>query len=606
MVQGREAISVTLRSVVLWTRRRLALWIVLGAATNVALLGLVGLVIQVPGQATTTVTWLILVFLVLSALTIVFPLAGHLVEQRDQRTTQQRHAAEREADREREWRDRVNRLLTEGSCDQLRPLSELSDDTLGATATLYTREGNAPYVRRRTRQRDHDAELRALLGEPGPPYPFVVVWGTTKAGKSRTLAEAARAVFTNDPAVIIPQRGGQALAELARLGLPIPADGGPALVWLDDLNPADLEALTSPVLDAVTRRAAICATMTAKRREEVIKTGGEVTAVAQAALNRALEFELSFHMSEEEKTEAQQLYPKEQFDASIAETLVGGRELIAKYQAGPDSNPAGCAIVRAAIDCRRAGLSRPVAEPELRHLFPMYLHTVRRGVPPTTEQFADGLTWATAPIASQVALLHLADPVHQPSHWTVFDHVVTVDDGTREHQSRPIPEELWHELITILSPSDLFGIGMAAHTRQEGGHAIEAFRKASYPDRPEIELLARVLLGLLLAERGDTDGARAAYQQAIDSGQPNQASRAAVHLGRLLAEQGDTDAARAAYQQAIDAGHPDYAPMAAVHLGRLLAGRGDTDAARAAYQLAIDSGHPKASEQAQRFLDELD
>jgi hypothetical protein len=39
-----------------------------------------------------------------------------------------------------------------------------------------------------------------------------------KVGKSRTLAEALRATFTSDPAVVLP-KDGRALAGLARLGI---------------------------------------------------------------------------------------------------------------------------------------------------------------------------------------------------------------------------------------------------------------------------------------------------------------------------------------------------------------------------------------------------
>jgi len=50
----------------------------------------------------------------------------------------------------------------------------------------------------------------------------------------------------------------------------------------------------------------------------------------------------------------------------------------------------------------------------------------------------------------------------------------------------------------------------------------------------------------------------------------------------LLAGQGDADGAKAAYQRAIDSGHADAAPMAARNLGVLPEGQGDADAARAA------------------------
>ena len=117
----------------------------------------------------------------------------------------------------------VDRLLIVGSASNLPRLSQLPDDVLGATPTRYTMAGDAPYVPRP----DHDAAIRGLLAVTGPPYPFVVVWGDTKSGKSRTLAEALRAVFvreSSDPAVVLP-KDGATLAELSRIGLAVPDDG---------------------------------------------------------------------------------------------------------------------------------------------------------------------------------------------------------------------------------------------------------------------------------------------------------------------------------------------------------------------------------------------
>jgi Tfp pilus assembly protein PilF len=99
-------------------------------------------------------------------------------------------------------------------------------------------------------------------------------------------------------------------------------------------------------------------------------------------------------------------------------------------------------------------------------------------------------------------------------------------------------------------------------------------------------------LGVLLIEQGDAEGARAAYQQAIDSGSPLAAPSAARNLGSLLSKLGDSGGARAAYQQAIDSRHPDESPWAALNLGDLHGAGGDVDAARSAYQQAIDSEHP--------------
>lgn len=167
---GRQGIGRVSRAVARWARGHLALWIVAATAVDAALLALVAVLISLPGQSGATVSGLILTLLVLLVLSILFPVAGHLVQER-----------ERAAGREHERRERIDRLLAEGSSRRLPQLSELTDDLLGATPTRYSIGGDAPYVARGKA----DKQIRALLTAPGPPYPFVVVWGTTKAGKSR-------------------------------------------------------------------------------------------------------------------------------------------------------------------------------------------------------------------------------------------------------------------------------------------------------------------------------------------------------------------------------------------------------------------------------------
>ena len=190
--------------------------------------------------------------------------------------------------------------------------------------------------------------------------------------------------------------------------------------------------------------------MSAQRRAAVISTGGEIGAIARGALAAASgEYGMpSGPPVGIEKAEAERLYPGERFDGSIAETLVGARELIARYKASPDDNPAGCAVVRAAIDFRRASTSRPVSEPELRRLFPLYLRAIRSGLAPTDDQFDAGIQWATQPVSSQVALLRPDRHGRELRTWTVFDHAVAVDEG-QDGQPRRIPAETWVELIDI-------------------------------------------------------------------------------------------------------------------------------------------------------------
>lgn len=66
------------------------------------------------------------------------------------------------------------------------------------------------------------------------------------------------------------------------------------------------------------------------------------------------------------------------------------------------------------------------------------------------------------------------------------------------------------------------------------------------------------------------DGAKAAWQQAIDSGDDVWAPDAAFLLGDLLKEQGDIAGAKGAYQQARDSGVDLlWAPAAADRLREL-------------------------------------
>ena len=93
-------------------------------------------------------------------------------------------------------------------------------------------------------------------------------------------------------------------------------------------------------------------------------------------------------------------------------------------------------------------------------------------------------------------------------------------------------------------------------------------------------------------------GAKAAYQQAIDS-RTRAAPTASVDLGGLLGEEGGcADGAKAAYQQAIDSEHASGAAGQPRDLGLLLL-KDEKErcavGAKEAFQQAIDSEHANAA-----------
>ncbi|MGW3615277.1 hypothetical protein ACWD6N_36810 [Micromonospora sp. NPDC005163] len=366
-----------------------------------------------------------------------------------------------------QWRATVGQLLRECPDGALPRLSALSNAVLGATPTRCTAEELAPYVPRP----GTDRRLADLLTRVGPPFEFVVVVGASKAGKSRTAAHAARQAWDGRDLQVLLPMDGEALAKLMRLEPPLPL-AVPTPVWLDDLTAADLSHLTSDVLDAVGRRGWLVATMTEERWNQICNSSGDITRTARVALGRAVRVPLDFELTESELTEARRLYPAETMTASIAETLVGAQWLLDKYRAGRSDQPAGCAVVQAAVDARRAGLSRPIPAEYLLRLFPLYLRRIRIDLEPTTALFEEGLAWAKQPVASQVALI-----AGTPAGYQVFDYIVATDDGQEGHPPRPVLGSLWTELVSVVHPIDAYDIGVVAYLRDNRQAAIAAMRK---------------------------------------------------------------------------------------------------------------------------------
>ncbi len=251
-------------------------WVRLSTATSVLMLvttaavAVVGFWLKAADKHPRTVATLLVVSGSLTVAGMLAAVAGRWAELRTQRTAA-----------DAQWRDTVAAQLLVRPSGNLPQLSHLPDSAFGPTPTRYTREDHAPYVDRPA----VDGRVREAIGAGGPPYPFVVVWGASKAGKSRTVVQAARAVFKDTDPLIVLAHDRQSLAQLTRLDPPLPIDPQPALVWLDDLTAADLAVLTSTVLDWWLQRAVIVATMTADRYRQVLYSGNEVTATARTALH---------------------------------------------------------------------------------------------------------------------------------------------------------------------------------------------------------------------------------------------------------------------------------------------------------------------------------
>ncbi|MEU7004846.1 tetratricopeptide repeat protein [Nonomuraea sp. NPDC046570] len=557
------------RKVASWAGQHLLLWFLIAGLVNIAAIALTTTLMQLPGQQETVITTLLLVLIVSLVLSIALPIGGYAAERR---------FAIRAAEIAR------GPLLIIGTPHNLPKLSELSNEELGVTATKYSMMGRAPYIGRLS----DDSAVRDLISSDGAPYPFVVLWGLSKAGKTRTAVEAVRATLEPNTKVLRPISGG-ALVELLQDPLIVKSREDSLLIWLDDAAVSDFDALTSSALDRIADIGMLFVTMTARRYADLATSMEAISSIGRLALLRASTYELQFRQpTAEERRLAATLYPEEEFASSIAETLVGGAELIAKYRASADLNPAGCALVRAAVDARRIGLMLPLAEDRLHALFKLYLPKIRAGLEPTQQLFREALTWASNPVSSQVAILSAQDVPGGRRGWTLLDHIVSADEGRDGYPEREIVDEVWTAAIEGSSPEEALQIGTTAFERDLDVHAAMGLQAAASSKNPRVAAVALFNLGMVNYRNEEYENAELAYRLAIDYEHEDVSPLACANIGVVLAKTARIEESIQYDQRAIDSGHRDARPLGAYNLAQHYASISDHDAAIACYGIIIE------------------
>jgi eukaryotic-like serine/threonine-protein kinase len=269
------------------------------------------------------------------------------------------------------------------------------------------------------------------------------------------------------------------------------------VVWLNDLerwlgpDGLDLGVLRRLLGDGH-RRVVVVATMRAseyaarapEQEQGRADPERELRRAEQDVLDQAARVELERQFTRPERERAEQrAWDPRIADAlahagayGLAEYLAAGPRLWQRWRDGlavdnPPERLAGAAIVAVAVDCRRAGLTRPVPVGLLRDLYLGYLDSsVGRRLDPGA--FAAGLTWATRPIQATSALLS-----EEEQGYVVFDYLV---DRVQTDPAAPsIPEMTWTRLLRGLEPDDAVAVGRAADRQGDERHAERAWRVAA-------------------------------------------------------------------------------------------------------------------------------
>ncbi|MFI9325857.1 tetratricopeptide repeat protein [Kitasatospora aureofaciens] len=460
--------------------------------------------------------------------------------------------------------------------------------------------------------RDLDPQLADLLAQAGARGGLVLVAGDTASGKSRLAHEASRRALP-DHLVRLAPRGGLREAIAAVLRCP-----KPCILWLDYLerhtgsdrlrsqDVAELRRCRIPILATVHTRH-FPAPATHPHRDD-----GRTTepVLSQAVLDQAATVFLARSWSAPELARARATDDPRIRSAvdncthgGVSEFLAAGPALWATWQAAwrIGGNPTAAALVRSAVDLRRAGLPGPLPTDLLTRAHRYYLADAGADLlrpEPLDAAFSwaresrIGMTSLLQPAADGAHLLCPAlldgaprsEPAIHPLLWfealgsapDLTTTLTVVSNAEREHPS--ITPWLWRCLREAGLTRAVWGEAFALIRQGRPEDALDVLREHTERDDP----LARRFTALALKELGRLDEAQAACREAHALGNPD----GLVDLAQILAERGRLDEAENALRRAARAG----ATNAWFNLGVLLADRGKTRPAIRAYRKAVAAG----------------
>ncbi|MER7117992.1 hypothetical protein ACFQL8_19155 [Streptomyces goshikiensis] len=228
----------------------------------------------------------------------------------------------------------------------------------------------------------------------------------------------------------------------------------------------------------------------------------------------------------------------------IAEYLAAGPKLLEEFlttRRQPSGHPRGAAIVQAAIDLARAGISTPLPAETLVALTTCYL-TAGDASRLQAESLEQALSWATEVQFGVAGMLVATDTAES---WRPFDYLVDANAGVGE--AVDIPDEVWEAAVTHANGgSELLPVGRSAY---RFGHLVLAERCFS-PLAARGDHAAMHDLAFVQRERRPEHTWSSWYRTVAETGTPLQARA----LGALHEIERQWDEAAACYERAAAQG----------------------------------------------------
>lgn len=435
-----------------------------------------------------------------------------------------------------------------------RPISSIDPLDLGVHRSEANQAGSPPeYI-----TRNIDVNFRKRISEMQVTGGFILLVGDSTAGKSRSAFEALRA--TNPTGSLWAPVDGRDLI-LNLKNIVVAQDG--CFIWLDDLERYIGPEGLDPTALAIIRQFKICvvATMRAEQYRRLSPEDGDAqdrdhnrghAALGSRVLEQLETFVLPRMWSESEVERARGVADSRITNAlphsdlfGVAEYLAAGPRLYQEWvlAGGPGGNPRGAALVAAAVDLARCGITGPIPLSTLLILHEIYLERAG-GDLLRPESQAQALDWATK---RRYGVTSLLLPMKAGSHYRIFDYLP--DALARSGHALTIPEATWEAALQHAGLAGFsFHVGMAAIQY----HEWEVAQRAWQDDLEKNPIPARINLGRVYLKLNQKEKARTLWQEATDLGSID----AAIYLGGEYEKEGRIGRAISLYQIGANKGDP--------------------------------------------------
>lgn len=384
--------------------------------------------------------------------------------------------------------------------------------------------------------RDVDVRLRALLAAADRGA-FVLLVGRSSAGKTRSLYEAVRATLA-ESWLVVPDGPGDvaALVDVASPGM---------VVWLDELQKylTGEQRLTPGVVrDLLAAGMVLVGTMWPD--EYTVRTAPPVPGAQdqhradRELLNIADVLDVADELSPAERARAQDLATRDgrlaaalaSSDGGMTQVLAAGPQLVRWWQQAP--TPYGRALITAAVDARRLGVTSALSLECLRQAVSGYLTPAERAAA-AANWLDQALAYATTPLHGAASALSPVDAGEMGSlaGYVVADYLFQHGRSTRRTECPPA--SAWQAFADHHDhPADLRRLGFGAEARLQLGYATLLYRRCV--DRGDKSVLLP-LVDLLMRQNHPHDAAELLQTYASDA-------RGYGKLVRLFADLNDVTA----------------------------------------------------------------